>query len=210
MNAQFISLEGGEGAGKSSAIQCIEAWLTEHEIPYVLTREPGGTPMAEEIRELVLSARDEQVAPNTELLLVFASRVQHLNEKIQPALAQGKWVISDRFVDSSYVYQGVARGINESVVDNLVDTFLKNQLPNKTLLLDVPVELGLQRVQSRGESNRLDGESLAFHQKVRDGFLHRASQDPERFVVVDASQSIASVEAQIVAQLNALLAGHNA
>ncbi|WP_067219686.1 dTMP kinase [Marinomonas gallaica] len=210
MNAQFISLEGGEGAGKSSAIQCIEAWLTEHEIPYVLTREPGGTPMAEEIRELVLSARDEQVAPNTELLLVFASRVQHLNEKIQPALAQGKWVISDRFVDSSYVYQGVARGINESVIDNLVDTFLKNQLPNKTLLLDVPVELGLQRVQSRGESNRLDGESLAFHQKVRDGFLHRASQDPERFVVVDASQSIASVEAQIVAQLNALLAGHNA
>lgn len=210
MNAQFISLEGGEGAGKSSAIQCIEAWLTEHEIPYVLTREPGGTPMAEEIRELVLSARDEQVAPNTELLLVFASRVQHLNEKIQPALAQGKWVISDRFVDSSYVYQGVARGINESVIDNLVDTFLKNQLPNKTLLLDVPVELGLQRVQSRGESNRLDGESLAFHQKVRDGFLHRASQDPERFVVVDASQAIASVEAQIVAQLNALLAGHNA
>ncbi|MCO4787251.1 MAG: dTMP kinase [Marinomonas atlantica] len=210
MNAQFISLEGGEGAGKSSAIQCIEAWLTEHEIPYVLTREPGGTPMAEEIRELVLSARDEQVAPNTELLLVFASRVQHLNEKIQPALAQGKWVISDRFVDSSYVYQGVARGINESVIDNLVDTFLKNQLPNKTLLLDVPVELGLQRVQSRGESNRLDGESLAFHQKVRDGFLHRASQDPKRFAVVDASQSIASVEAQIVAQLNALLAGNNA
>lgn len=210
MNAQFISLEGGEGAGKSSAIQCIEAWLTEHEIPYILTREPGGTPMAEEIRELVLSARDEQVAPNTELLLVFASRVQHLNEKIQPALAQGKWVISDRFVDSSYVYQGVARGINESVIDNLVDTFLKNQLPNKTLLFDVPVELGLQRVQSRGESNRLDGESLAFHQKVRDGFLHRASQDPERFVVVDASQAIASVEAQIVAQLNALLAGHNA
>ncbi|WP_425640966.1 dTMP kinase [Marinomonas gallaica] len=210
MNAQFISLEGGEGAGKSSAIQCIEAWLTEHEIPYVLTREPGGTPMAEEIRELVLSARDEQVAPNTELLLVFASRVQHLNEKIQPALAQGKWVISDRFVDSSYVYQGVARGINESVIDNLVDTFLKNQLPNKTLLLDVPVELGLQRVQSRGESNRLDGESLAFHQKVRDGFLHRASQDPKRFAVVDASQAIASVEAQIVAQLNALLAGHNA
>lgn len=210
MNAQFISLEGGEGAGKSSAIQCIEAWLTEHEIPYILTREPGGTPMAEEIRELVLSARDEQVAPNTELLLVFASRVQHLNEKIQPALAQGKWVISDRFVDSSYVYQGVARGINESVIDNLVDTFLKNQLPNKTLLLDVPVELGLQRVQSRGESNRLDGESLAFHQKVRDGFLHRASQDPERFVVVDASQAIASVEAQIVAQLNALLAGNNA
>lgn len=166
--------------------------------------------MAEEIRELVLSARDEQVAPNTELLLVFASRVQHLNEKIQPALAQGKWVISDRFVDSSYVYQGVARGINESVIDNLVDTFLKNQLPNKTLLLDVPVELGLQRVQSRGESNRLDGESLAFHQKVRDGFLHRASQDPKRFAVVDASQAIASVEAQIVAQLNALLAGHNA
>ncbi|WP_067099591.1 dTMP kinase [Marinomonas atlantica] len=210
MNAQFISLEGGEGAGKSSAIQCIEAWLTEHEIPYVLTREPGGTPMAEEIRELVLSARDEQVAPNTELLLVFASRVQHLNEKIQPALAQGKWVISDRFVDSSYVYQGVARGINESVIDNLVDTFLKNQLPNKTLLLDVPVELGLQRVQSRGQSNRLDGESLAFHQKVRDGFLHRASQDPERFVVVDASQSISSVEAQIVAQLNAIMAGNNA
>lgn len=204
MTGKFISLEGGEGAGKSSAISAIETWLKQQGIEYILTREPGGTPMAEEIRELVLSAREEKVAPNTELLLVFASRVQHLSEKILPAMAQGKWVISDRFVDSSYVYQGIARGIDEAIIDGLVDVFLKGQLPDKTLLLDVPVEVGMSRVQTRGESNRLDGESLVFHEKVRHGFLKRAAQDPDRFAVIDASQSIASVEQQIMTQLNQL------
>lgn len=209
MAGKFISLEGGEGAGKSSAISTIEAWLKQHDISYELTREPGGTPMAEEIRELVLSARDEKVAPNTELLLVFASRVQHLHEKILPAIAQGKWVISDRFVDSSYVYQGIARGIDEAIIDSLVETFLKGQLPDKTLLLDVPVEVGLSRVQSRGESNRLDGESVAFHEKVRHGFLKRAEHDNERFAVIDASRTIESVEQQVIAELNALLKASN-
>ncbi|SBS36410.1 Thymidylate kinase [Marinomonas aquimarina] len=210
MTGKFISLEGGEGAGKSSAIKAIEAWLEQHNIPYLLTREPGGTPMAEEIRELVLSAREETVAANTELLLVFASRVQHLSEKILPAIAQGKWVISDRFVDSSYVYQGIARGIDETVIDGLTNTFLQGQLPDKTLLLDVPVDIGMSRVQTRGEANRLDGESLAFHEKVRAGFLARADQEPSRFAVIDASQSIDSVEQQIIAQLNQLLLGTSA
>ncbi|WP_417553181.1 dTMP kinase [Marinomonas fungiae] len=205
MTGKFISLEGGEGAGKSSAIKVIQNWLEQQGIDYVLTREPGGTPMAEEIRNLVLSTRDEAVAPNTELLLVFASRVQHLSEKILPAMAQGKWVISDRFVDSSYVYQGIARGIDESIIDGLVATFLKGQLPDKTLLLDVPVEIGMRRVQTRGETNRLDGESLLFHEKVRHGFLKRAAQDAARFAVIDASQSIESVEQQIITQLNQLI-----
>ena len=205
MTGKFISLEGGEGAGKSSAIKVIQNWLEQQGIDYVLTREPGGTPMAEEIRNLVLSTRDEAVAPNTELLLVFASRVQHLSEKILPAMAQGKWVISDRFVDSSYVYQGIARGIDESIIDGLVATFLKGQLPDKTLLLDVPVEIGMRRVQTRGETNRLDGESLLFHEKVRHGFLKRATQDAARFAVIDASQSIGSVEQQIITQLNQLI-----
>lgn len=205
MTGKFISLEGGEGAGKSSAIKVIQKWLEQQGIDYVLTREPGGTPMAEEIRNLVLSTRDEAVAPNTELLLVFASRVQHLSEKILPAMAQGKWVISDRFVDSSYVYQGIARGIDESIIDGLVATFLKGQLPDKTLLLDVPVEIGMRRVQTRGETNRLDGESLLFHEKVRHGFLKRATQDAARFAVIDASQSIGSVEQQIITQLNQLI-----
>lgn len=210
MTGKFISLEGGEGAGKSSAIKAIEAWLQRRGIDYVLTREPGGTPMAEEIRELVLSARDEKVSPNTELLLVFAARVQHLSEKILPAMAQGKWVISDRFVDSSYVYQGIARGIDETIIDALVETFLKGQLPDKTLLLDVPVEIGMSRVQTRGDSNRLDGESIAFHEKVRHGFLKRAAQDSMRFSVIDASQSMASVEQQIMAQLDQLIAEQGA
>ena len=205
MTGKFISLEGGEGAGKSSAIKVIQNWLEQQGIDYVLTREPGGTPMAEEIRNLVLSTRDEAVAPNTELLLVFASRVQHLSEKILPAMAQGKWVISDRFVDSSYVYQGIARGIDESIIDGLVATFLKGQLPDKTLLLDVPVEIGMRRVQTRGETNRLDGESFLFHEKVRHGFLKRAAQDAARFAVIDASQSIESVEQQIITQLNQLI-----
>lgn len=204
MKGRFISLEGGEGAGKSSALTVIKAWLESQSIPYILTREPGGTPMAEEIREIVLKARSESVAKETELLLVFAARVQHLFNTIRPALEAGKWVISDRFVDSSYVYQGVARGIDKEKIDSLVAQFLPGMLPDKTILLDVPVSIGLSRVAQRGDSNRLDAESMAFHQMVRDGFLAQAETYPKRFSVIDAAQSIKQVELDIISVMASL------
>ncbi|PYF84896.1 MULTISPECIES: dTMP kinase [Marinomonas] len=201
MRGKFISLEGGEGSGKTTAIQFIRQWLDDHNIPYVMTREPGGTPLAEEIRQLILSPRSERVNDITELLLVFAARAQHLAEKIQPALAHGTWVISDRFLDSSYVYQGKARGGDIVMLDQLSQWVVGDNKPDATLLLDVAVELGQERVVQRQHQDRLDKESLAFHQKVRDGFLERAQADPERVRVVDASQSLDSVKQQIEEQL---------
>ncbi|MGO2511632.1 dTMP kinase [Marinomonas polaris] len=201
MRGKFISLEGGEGSGKTTAIHFIRQWLDDHKIPYIMTREPGGTPLAEEIRQLVLTPRDESVNNITELLLVFAARAQHLAEKIQPALDKGTWVISDRFLDSSYVYQGKARGGDIAMLDQLANWVVGDNKPDATLVLDVPVELGQERVVQRQHQDRLDKESFAFHQKVRDGFLERAEADPERVKVVDASQSLESVKSQIEEQL---------
>tara|TARA_R110001606_G_scaffold90757_1_gene202887 strand:- start:5439 stop:6077 length:639 start_codon:yes stop_codon:yes gene_type:complete len=201
MRGKFISLEGGEGSGKTTAIHFIRQWLDDHKIPYIMTREPGGTPLAEEIRQLVLTPRDESVNDVTELLLVFAARAQHLAEKIQPALDKGTWVISDRFLDSSYVYQGKARGGDIAMLDQLANWVVGDNKPDATLVLDVPVELGQERVVQRQHQDRLDKESFAFHQKVRDGFLERAEADPERVKVVDASQSLESVKSQIEEQL---------
>lgn len=201
MRGKFISLEGGEGSGKTTAIHFIRQWLDDHKIPYIMTREPGGTPLAEEIRQLVLTPRDESVNDVTELLLVFAARAQHLAEKIQPALEKGTWVISDRFLDSSYVYQGKARGGDITMLDQLANWVVGDNKPDATLVLDVPVELGQERVVQRQHQDRLDKESLTFHQKVREGFLDRAEADPKRVKVVDASQSLESVKSQIEEQL---------
>jgi dTMP kinase len=201
MKGKFISLEGGEGSGKTTAIHFIRKWLEGHNLPYIMTREPGGTPLAEDIRQLILSPRDEKVNDTTELLLVFAARAQHLAEKIQPALEKGIWVISDRFLDSSYVYQGKARGGDIAMLDQLANWVVGENRPDATLLLDVPVELGQARVIQRQHQDRLDKESLAFHQKVRDGFLERASMDPERVKIIDASLSLPLVQQQIEDQL---------
>ncbi|WP_111637143.1 dTMP kinase [Marinomonas shanghaiensis] len=201
MRGKFISLEGGEGSGKTTAIECIRHWLEAHNIPYVMTREPGGTPLAEEIRQLILSPREEAVNDVTELLLVFAARAQHIAEKIQPALEKGVWVISDRFLDSSYVYQGKARGGNINMLNQLANWVVGDNKPDATLLLDVPVELGQERVIQRQHQDRLDKESLAFHHKVREGFLECARLDPERIKVIDASLSLDLVKTQIEEQL---------
>lgn len=204
MKGKFISLEGGEGSGKTTAIQFIRQWLESHRIPYILTREPGGTPLAEEIRELILTSREEPVNDVAELLLVFAARAQHLAEKIQPALDQGTWVISDRFLDSSYVYQGKARGGNVQMLDLLASWVVGENKPDATLVLDVPVELGQERVVQRQQQDRLDKESAVFHQKVRDGFLERAMAEPDRVKVIDASLSLDVVQKQIEDQLRQL------
>lgn len=204
MRGKFISLEGGEGSGKTTAIHCIRQWLDARNIPYIMTREPGGTPLAEEIRQLILSPRDETVNNTTELLLVFAARAQHLAEKIQPALEKGSWVISDRFLDSSYVYQGKARGGDTEILNQLADWVVGDNKPDATLVLDVPVELGQERVVQRQHQDRLDKESLVFHQKVRDGFLERAQAEPGRVKVIDASLSLDLVQQQIEHQLSQL------
>lgn len=204
MKGKFISVEGGEGAGKSTALSSIKEWLDGQSIDYIVTREPGGTPLAEEIRKVILAPRDETVCPKAELLLVFAARVQHVEQTIKPALDKGIWVISDRFIDSSYVYQGVARGLDEALIDDLVERFIVDSLPDATILLDVPVEVGVHRVAERGDLNRLDGESISFYDSVREGFLQRAEKDSERIKVVDASRSIPEVASQIVDILDSL------
>jgi dTMP kinase len=204
MRGKFISLEGGEGSGKTTAIHFIRQWLDEQKIPYIMTREPGGTPLAEEIRQLVLTPRDEAVNDVTELLLVFAARAQHLAEKIQPALEEGIWVVSDRFLDSSYVYQGKARGGDIVMLDQLANWVVGDNKPDATLVLDVPVEIGQERVAQRQHQDRLDKESLAFHQKVRDGFLEQGKADPKRVKIIDASQPLESVKNQIEEQLTKL------
>lgn len=204
MKGKFISLEGGEGSGKSSAIDFIRSWLESQGIDYVITREPGGTPMAEEIRQLILSSRDEKVDDMTELLLVFAARAQHLSQKVRPALLEGKWVISDRFLDSSYVYQGEARGGDLSILNALSDWVVGDWRPDSTLLLDVPVEIGLQRVTQRQQADRLDKESIDFHHKVRNGFLALAKREPKRIRVIDAGVSLEGVQKQLETELLAL------
>ncbi|TYL47893.1 dTMP kinase [Marinomonas sp. IMCC 4694] len=204
MKGKFISLEGGEGSGKSTAILCIQAWLESHNVPFIMTREPGGTPLAEEIRQLVLNPRDEKVNDTAELLLMFAARAQHLSEKIQPALEAGAWVICDRFLDSSYVYQGKARGGDTQQLDLLSEWVVGDHRPDATLLLDVPVEVGQQRIVQRQYQDRLDKESLVFHQKVREGFLERAHSEPNRVTIIDASVSIEAVKSQIENQLEHL------
>lgn len=202
---KFITLEGGEGSGKSTCITFITAWLESQGIDYVVTREPGGTPLAEEIRELILSHRDEKMHDETELLLMFAARSQHINEKIKPAIEQGMWVISDRFVDSSYVYQGAARGGDLGKIEQLSQWVLQGCEPDATLLFDVPVNIGLSRVQKRSQSDRLDDEPVAFHQMVREAFLQRA-QTSDHYCVIDASQGIDEVNQAVQIQLESMQA----
>ena len=204
MKGKFISLEGGEGSGKTTAIAYIQQWLESNNIAYLMTREPGGTPLAEEIRALILTPREEKVDNTTELLLVFAARAQHISEKIQPALEQGLWVISDRFLDSSFVYQGKARNGDTQALNQLTQWVVGDNKPDATLVLDVPVEVGQQRVIERQHQDRLDKESTAFHQKVRDGFLECADAEPNRVKIIDASLPLQAVQQQIETQLDAL------
>ncbi|WP_133012899.1 dTMP kinase [Marinomonas flavescens] len=204
MTGKFISLEGGEGSGKSTAIECIKAWLESKGIDFIVTREPGGTALAEDIRALILASRDETVDDMTELLLMFAARAQHMSQKIRPALKNNIWVISDRFIDSSFVYQGKARGGDLEILNTLTKWVVGDDRPDATLLLDVPVSIGLERVAQRKNADRLDKESIVFHEKVRAGFLEQASSEPERIKIIDASQSLSSVSEQIISTLDAL------
>ena len=186
----FITFEGGEGAGKSTAIKRIVEKLTSEGYEIVLTREPGGTPIAEEIRNVILDKKNTAMDPRTEALLYTASRRQHLVEKVIPALKEGKLVLCDRFIDSSLAYQGGAREIGIDNVYNMNLFATEGMLPDLTILFDIKPEEGLARIaaNSQREVNRLDVEKLAFHNKVRDSFHELAKKFPERFVIIDASK----------------------
>jgi dTMP kinase len=187
----FITFEGGEGAGKSTAIKRIVEKLTSEGYEIVLTREPGGTPIAEEIRNVILDKKNTAMDPRTEALLYAASRRQHLVEKVIPALKEGKLVLCDRFLDSSLAYQGGARGIGIDTVYNMNLFATEGMLPDLTILFDIKPEEGLARIaaNSQREVNRLDVEKLTFHNKVRDSFHELAKKFPERFVIVDESKT---------------------
>ncbi|MEX0941790.1 MAG: dTMP kinase [Pseudomonadales bacterium] len=192
---KFVTLEGIEGVGKSSNMDVIEETLRHHGIPSVLTREPGGTVVSERVRELLLD-RETTMSPMTELLLMFAARVQHVEGLIKPALATGSWVICDRFTDSTYAYQGGGRAIDPRRIEQLEDIALAGFQPDITIVLDVPVELGMSRAGQRSEQDRFEQEDLAFFERARAVFLERAASH-ERYHVIDASSNLGSVNDQV-------------
>lgn len=197
MNGLFITLEGPEGAGKSTNRDYLAMCLRAAGIEVLLTREPGGTPLAERIRELLLAPSDEPMAADTELLLVFAARAQHLAQVIRPALARGCVVLCDRFTDATYAYQGGGRGLSQQRIAEL-ERFVQGDLrPDLTLLFDLPVEQGLARAAARGRLDRFEQEQRSFFEAVRQTYLQRAALAPQRYRLLDASQSLQQVQAAI-------------
>lgn len=201
----FITVEGTEGVGKTTNMEFVQQYLAERGIEVLRTREPGGTPLAEDIRELLLSQRDETVDSTAELLLVFAARAQHFNQVICPALAAGRWVLCDRFTDATYAYQGAGRGLDVALISQLEQVVQGPLRPDCTLLLDIDVATGLARAGSRGALDRFEIEAHAFFERVRQCYLSRADAEPARFSVVDAGQPLAQVQAQLAAVLDRLL-----
>jgi dTMP kinase len=202
VRGRFITLEGGEGVGKSTNLAFVAGLLAGAGLSVELTREPGGTPLAERIRELIVTPTDEPVSAMAELLLVFAARALHVAGRIRPALAAGRWVLSDRFTDASYAYQGAGRGLGEAPVRWLEDEVQGELRPDLTLLLDVDPAIGLARAGERGATDRFEQERLAFFHRVREGYLARARAEPERIKVVDASQPLAAVQDDLRIHVN--------
>lgn len=202
----LISFEGGEGAGKSTVIASARAALDRLHIAHDDTREPGGTPFGEALRALVLDPTHADLCAEAELLAVFAARAQHVAARIAPALAIGRWVIADRFTDASYAYQGGGRGQPRERIAGLERWAAFGLEPDRTFLLDVPVAEGLRRARGRGESDRMERESEAFFDRVRKAYLERAAAEPERFVVLDATQPAATVATQVADEIERLAA----
>ncbi len=197
----FITIEGTEGVGKSTNVEFIRQYLSDKGIDLRLTREPGGTPLAEEIRELLLQPREEVVSDDAEILLVFAARAQHINQVIIPSLQRGQWVLSDRFIDATFAYQGAGRGISWNRIQQLEQYVLGDLRPDLTFLLDLPVDIGMERAEKRGALDRFEQEKHDFFEKVRQGYHHRLRAEPERFALIDAAQSLDNVQQQIAAVL---------
>ena len=199
----FISLEGGEGAGKSTQHRRIVEWLSSQGRTVVEAREPGGTPVSEQIRQVLLDTRNAGLNATAELLLMFAARSQLVQEVILPALADGNVIVCDRFADASYAYQGGGRQLGAETVAKVEQLVLKDLQPDLTLLFDIPVELGMTRVAGRGEADRFEVESVKFFERVRKAYLQRAAANPERFRIIDASQDQEQVWNQVETILKA-------
>lgn len=199
-------MEGGEGVGKSTNLAFLERLLKDSGIDVTTTREPGGTRLGEDIRELLLRVGGAPVDAMAELLLLFAARAQHIAELIEPALAAGKWVLSDRFTDATYAYQCAGRGVDRVAVEQL-ETLVQGKLrPDYTLLLDAPVDVGMTRARNRGELDRIEQETLAFFERVRQGYLEQTQTQPERYRIIDARQPLVDVQAGLTAFGNEVLA----
>lgn len=199
----FITLEGTEGVGKTTLIRHLEHYLQQQGKTVISTREPGGTPLAEKIRDVVLEVHDEKISPDSELLLMYASRLQHLAEKISPALAQGHIVLCDRFIDASFAYQGFGRGLDIEKIIFLNNHFVQHR-PNLTLWLDAPVEIGLERAKQRGKFDRFEQENIDFFQKVQAGYQYLQQHEPERIKRIDATLSEQAVLEQALNYVRAL------
>lgn len=205
MRGRFITIEGGEGAGKSSNLDFIRGLLEASGKKVLFTREPGGTRLGEAVRELLLGHQHDGMASDTELLLMFAARAEHLHQKIQPALAEGTWVLCDRFTDATYAYQGAGRGIATDHI-RVLEEWVQGELrPDLTLLLDLPVSIGLRRAGLRSEPDRFESQALEFFEAVREGYLEIARQEPQRVKVIDASRPLPEVQRQIRARLEQFL-----
>lgn len=205
MRGKFITIEGTEGVGKTTNIAFIKQWLDDNGISFINTREPGGTPLAEEIRQVLLSNRDEKVCSKAELLMMFAGRAQHIDQVIEPQLAQGNWVLCDRFTDATYAYQGAGREMGDDLIQSLETMVQGDMRPDLTLVLDVPVELGLERAGKRSEPDRFELEKTDFFNRVRQAYLSMATNNPNRYKIIDASQTLEIVQLQIADTLNIFL-----
>lgn len=203
MKGRFITIEGVEGVGKSTNISYIERFLESRDIEFVSTREPGGTALAERIRDVLLDKAESSMDPMTELLLMFAARKQHTEELIKPALERGEWVICDRYTDSSYAYQGGGRGLDSKIISKVEKLTLGSFKPDLTIVLDLPVKKGLARAGNRGELDRFELESEKFFKRVRATFLARAKTH-KRYHVINASRSLSAVQGKIGAALTIL------
>ncbi|MFT5482400.1 MAG: dTMP kinase [Halieaceae bacterium] len=201
----FITMEGGEGVGKSTNIAVMRKLLEQRGIAINLTREPGGTKLAERLRDLLLEVSQETVDPISELLMLFAARRQHLCEVILPAIDAGTWVISDRFTDATYAYQGAGRGMSANLIAQLESIVQGERRPDYTFLLDAPVSTGMRRAQERGELDRFEREKLAFFERVRSNYLQRAAAEPRRFRIINAEHELAVVQADVETQFRPVI-----
>jgi dTMP kinase len=205
---KFITFEGSEGVGKSTNILLVKEHLKSKNIDLLLTREPGGTPLAENIRALLLNKSDEKIDETCELLMVFAARAQHLNTVIIPALNKGVWVLCDRFTDSTYAYQGGGRGLNTNLISELEKVVQQGLMPDLTFCLDIDVRLGLSRASARAELDRFESEEIDFFERVRFAYLERVKTGlrNKHYRLIDAGQELALVQQNILASLDEFLA----
>lgn len=208
MSGKFITIEGTEGVGKSTNLAFIKDRMLAKGLDVVVTREPGGTPVAEELREILLANREERFDATAELLIVFAARAQHFNNVILPAIEQGSWVLCDRFTDATFAYQGYGRGLSLESIATLENLVQGNIQPDLTFFLDIDVELGLRRASARGKLDRFEQEKTYFFNNVRQGYQQRIKQFPQRFCTIDAGQTLVNVQKNIALALDKFIDSH--